>query len=345
MAHHELLDELRRRGLVQSAAATATPLSGGVSSEILLIEDGPASFVLKRALPKLKVKDDWFADVSRNRYEQQYLRYVGTFLPDAVPKVLHSDPDRGYFIMEYLGDGYRNWKKLLLEGIANPLHAQQAGRMLGTIHGRSWGDPAVAKVFDTTGNFHQLRIEPYLVTTGQRHPDLRRFFEIEAQRLAQTHQCLVHGDYSPKNILIGPADRMVILDCEVAWYGDPAFDIAFLLNHFVLKSLYHAADPSGPGRFDGPLDRMAAEAWWAYLQQLTPEQRENIEPRTATLVLMLMLARIDGKSPVEYLTDEPRKQLVRRFVYDTLPRYHGDLSWVLMQWRQRLDTLGLAQST
>ena len=196
-------------------------------------------FVVKRALARLRVKDVWLANVDRNRSERQFIEYVGRFLPGTVPALRPSPPDRSYFAMEYLGAGFSNWKRMLLKGETHSKDAIQAGDVLGSIHAHSAGDAGAARLFDTTNNFTELRIEPYLLTTGRRHPDLQQRFDAEASRLAATRLALVHGDFSPKNILISSA-RFVLLDCEVAWYGDPAFDVAFLLTHLLLKSLYHA---------------------------------------------------------------------------------------------------------
>src|ERR1051325_7837601 len=185
-----------------------TPLSGGVSSEIFLVEENSQAFVVKRALPKLKVKDDWFADPIRNQIEQEYLQYVGRFLPGNVPKIIFSEPEACLFGMEYLGGGFLNWNSMWLTGQANPEHARMAGRILGTIHKQSWNDASIR--FAPVQNFFALRIEPYLLTTGSRHPRLRKYFEVESQRLSRVQLALVHGDFSPKNILIHE-NRMVLV--------------------------------------------------------------------------------------------------------------------------------------
>jgi 5-methylthioribose kinase len=323
---------LRRDGVIRTADAIVTPLTGGVSSEIYRVQDGGETFVVKRALAKLKVRDDWFADVARNRYEQLYMTYVAKFLPEAVPAIRNADPDRGYFVMEYLDPDYRNWKQLLLDGRCDPAHAQLAGQILGQIHKHSAGDAEADRLFNTTANFHQLRLEPYLLTTGQRHPDLRPLFEAEARRLATTRLCLVHGDFSPKNILI-KGQRMVLLDCEVAWYGDPAFDAAFLLNHLLLKSLYHAPRDRGLGAM--------VKTFWRHYSQAVGATfgKADLETRITRLLLMLLLARVDGKSPAEYLTDEPRKQLIRQFVRAQLPAESFSLSNLTKAWFSGLNTM------
>jgi aminoglycoside phosphotransferase (APT) family kinase protein len=329
----QFLEMLRRDGVVRSDNATLTALTGGVSSEIYRVDDGGDVFVVKRALAKLKVQQDWLADVARNNFEQEYLKYVGQFLPSAVPRVRDCRPEHGYFTMEYLPDDFLNWKQLLLNGRCEPAHAALAGDLLGTIHRRSAGDVDAARLFDTTANFQQLRVEPYLLTTGQQHPELRQLFEAEALRLAGTRECLVHGDFSPKNILIR-GDRMVLLDCEVAWYGDPAFDLAFLINHLCLKALHRPVASRA-------LHTMIDTFWTNYRSARGGDGFDEAKTnnRVARLLLMLLLARIDGKSPVEYL-DAAEKQFVRGFVTERarlLRRDNLQLQSVAADWFAKLD--------
>ncbi|CAB5129097.1 5-methylthioribose kinase (EC [Olavius algarvensis associated proteobacterium Delta 3] len=324
MSDNDILDQLRRDGHIRSADARATPLSGGVSSDIYLVEDGSETWVVKRALEKLKVRDDWFADISRNRFELEYLEYVGAILPQAVPRVVFAGD--GYFAMEHLGEGFANWKQLMLDGRYEPACAEGAGYTLGVIHRASRGDWSARERFDSTDNFHQLRSDPYLVTTGIRHPDLTPMFEAEVNRLESTRECLVHGDYSPKNILVSES-RMVILDCEVAWYGDPAFDLAFLLTHLHLKAVHRPSAST-------VLATMARKTVASYLAARDLEDPESTEmlQRTCRLLLMILLARIDGKSPVEYLTDPEQKQWVRRFTKRALLGGIDNLSDISSAW-------------
>ena len=212
--------------------------------------------------------------------------------------------------MEYLGEDFLNWKNALLAGEFSTVHAGLAGRILGEIHRRTAGDQVLRKQFDTTQIFHQIRMEPYLLTTGKRHPALRSLFDAEALRIESTREALVHGDFSPKNILIR-GDRMVLLDCEVAWYGDPVFDVAFFLNHLFLKSLHYA-----PRRCGG--DGMVDAFWHAYAKERSAAEAQALEKRMVPLLLMLLLARVDGKSPVEYLS-APKQNFIRAFVGEHLP--------------------------
>lgn len=327
MSQDELIDYLVKKSILNSSSAEITSLSGGVSCEILLINDGKKKFVLKRALAKLKVKDDWFADVKRNHIEQKYIRYVAGFLPEAVPDILYSDDENHFFCMEMLENGLINWKDLLLNKLINTEYAKTAGKIIGTIHKKSAGDVSVKKEFDTLSNFKELRIEPYLIQTGKRHPDLSTYFNNEAKRLASVKQCLVHGDFSPKNILVSP-ERVVLLDCEVAWYGDPIFDVAFLTNHFILKALYA---PEKAKEFIG-LAKAALKSYKIHSGDIVDQ---GFEEKLVRLLLLLMLARVDGKSPVEYLNQE-QQQKVRAFVYQELGNDASDFEALLMKWSETI---------
>ncbi len=326
----DFIDTLRRDGVLRQPDARLTPLTGGVSSEIFRVDDGEDVFVVKRALAKLKVNDDWNADIDRNRHEQMYIKYVAQFLPHAVPSLRAGAVDRGYFAMELLGPEFSTWKQLLLRGQARMEDAVSAATILGNIHAHSAADSKAALQFDTTENFRQLRIDPYLLTTGRRHPDLQALFECEAQRLASTRLCLVHGDFSPKNIMISTS-RMVLLDCEVAWYGDPAFDLAFLLTHLSLKGLYHAPRQIG-------LKEMCTAFWQSYVEVIGDAvDPQELERRIARLLLMLMLARIDGKSRIEYLSDPMRVEWVRQFSRSRILAECSSLGDILLQWFANLD--------
>jgi aminoglycoside phosphotransferase (APT) family kinase protein len=294
----EIVALLRRTGLCGPAETPhAEPLAGGVSSEIWRVDLAGGAVCVKRALPRLRVAQLWEAPLERNRYEYEWFRVAGAAAPGAAPRVIaHQE---GAFVMEYL-DAARHpvWKALLRDGRADTMFAVQVGSALARIHAATTG---VAALFPTDAIFHAIRLEPYLVSTGKRHPALKSRFDALVQRTAQTKICLVHGDVSPKNILAGPGGP-VFLDAECAWYGDPAFDLAFCLNHLLLKCLWV---PQATAAFLRCFDALAG----AYLEGVA---FDGVEGRTASLLPALLLARVDGKSPVEYVTDDAQKNIVRR---------------------------------
>jgi aminoglycoside phosphotransferase (APT) family kinase protein len=287
---------LRRAGLAGAAETPrARTLSGGVSSDIWRVELARGPVCLKRALPRLRVERLWEAPVARNRYERLWHETARRAVPGSAPRVLASDDAAGLFAMECLE--LPLWKEELRQGRADPAFAAKVGAALAGIHAATAGREDIARTFATDAIFYAIRLEPYLIATAEKHADLG--LEKLSSRTAKTKIALVHGDVSPKNILVGPQGP-VFLDAECAWYGDPAFDLAFCLNHLLLKSVWV---PAAKERLLECFSALGA----AYLGRFSPE---GLEERTASLLPALLLARVDGKSPVEYL-DEKQRSFVR----------------------------------
>ena len=279
----------------------ATALTGGVSSGIYRVDLRSGSYCVKQALPQLKVAKVWKVPVERVFHEIAYLETVARIAPGHVPRVLGRDEASKSFVMEFLGPEYLNWKAQLLAGHVDPQVARAVGDVLGRIHAATADDGELARRFATDDNFYAIRLEPYLVETARVHPAMAERLHAIVRRTAGTRRVLVHGDVSPKNILVGPSGP-VLLDAECAWFGDPAFDLAFCLNHFLLKTAHLPAHGAGLlASFAGFLD-----AYWPHVRW---EEAQALESRVATLLPGLTLARVDGKSPVEYLGDAQRVQV------------------------------------
>ncbi len=280
-------------------------LSGGVSCDVFLLEvERRPPVVLKRALAKLRVAADWRAPPQRAATEVAWLRLVAGIEPLWVPQILGEDRARHLFAMSYFPhQAYPVWKAELAAGRADIAFAAKTGAALARIHAATAGRAEVAAAFANDAQFAALRLEPYLLFTAKRHPFATQAIADEAARIAAARIALMQGDISPKNILCGP-DGPVFLDAETACYGDPAFDLAFCLNHFLLKSVWH---PQWTDAYAASFRAMAQ----AYLAGVTWERPDAAAQRTARLLPMLFLARVDGKSPVEYLTDDGDKAFVR----------------------------------
>jgi aminoglycoside phosphotransferase (APT) family kinase protein len=301
----KLARKLRAAGLIPpDGQPHFTALTGGVASDIWKVETGGTPFVVKRALPKLRVAAEWRVPISRNQAEAGWLRVAKGIVPDAVPDVLFHDARAGLFAMSfYPPERYPDWKSELRNGRVDLAFAQQVGRIIAKIHSATAGDTIVQRQFSNDETFHAIRLEPYLEATARRHPALSEPLFALARTTLACHRALVHGDVSPKNILAGPSGP-VFLDAECAWYGDPAFDAAFCLNHLLLKCLWNrAAAPELLAAF--------AKLSGAYLAGISFEPAHALEARAARLLPALLLARIDGKSPVEYITDERDRALIR----------------------------------
>ena len=320
---------LHRHGLAQAGEiARGEALAGGVSSDIWRIELAGGPIVVKRALPRLRVAQVWEAPVERNRYERLWLETANAIVPGVAPKVLAGD-DQGLFAMEYL-PGMPVWKEELRAGRAEPAFAADVGRRLAAIHDATARRADIAAAFATDASFRALRLEPYLLATGRVHPSLRENLEKLVETTSRTRLALVHGDVSPKNILVGQGEKnagAVFLDAECAWYGDPAFDLAFCLNHLLLKGLWV------PQFKSAYLECFAALAS-AYLAGVDWEPAATLEQRAASLLPGLLLARVDGKSPVEYLRMDSEKDFVRNFARKFLESPPRSLAEIAGSWQK-----------
>jgi aminoglycoside phosphotransferase (APT) family kinase protein len=327
----ELLDALHRLGLIPPGVRVAvTPLAGGVSSDIARVDVAGRSFCIKRALPKLKVAADWRAPVARNHSEAEWIRVAGEIVPDAVPRLIGEDRTAGLFAMAWLAPETNPvWKTELRDGRIDSAVAAEVGRRIVLVHAATAGRVDIAARFANDDIFRAIRLEPYLLATAERHPDCATALRRLAETTARTKLALVHGDVSPKNILAGPGGP-VFLDAECAWYGDPAFDLAFLLNHLLLKCAWR---PHWRASYLA-LFRATADA---YLAGVTWEPRDVFEARCAWLLPGLMLARVDGKSPVEYITEDADRDLVRACAKPLLLGPRTRLAEVAEAWRRATE--------
>lgn len=326
----EFVQALRELGLAGNEALTGEPLTGGVSSDIWRIDTARGPVCAKRALARLRVAADWRAPIERNQYEARWMAVAQQAAPGSAPAVLGQHPALGVLVMQWLAPAdHVLWKQQLREGRAEPATARAVGRVLSRIHAYSAARPELAAQFDTDRIFYDIRLEPYLVATAANHPDLApQLYALVAQ--TQSHAlALVHGDVSPKNILVGPQGP-VLLDAECAWWGDPAFDLAFCLNHLLLKCLW---TPAARDAFLACFETLAD----AYLAGVDWEPRGAVEQRAARLLPGLLLARVDGKSPVEYLTTQAQRETVRRCACALIRQPVSRLADVAAAWHLEIE--------
>jgi hypothetical protein len=339
---------LRDTGHGSPSEILAQPLSGGVANTVLKIFDtcagdkigtdlrsksqiargiadarmhAGACMVLKQPLPKFKTSAEWLVDIDRMLVERDALKLLATILPaGAVPDLLWCDETNYVLAISCAPTDAIIWKKHLLDGNASVPAAQQAGLLLAMIHAgtsTSIADPnqnkQIAERFGDDRFFVQQRIDPYLRAVAEKFPAIARPIDRIIDTLLHHRLCLIHGDYSPKNIFLlpppdtqldpakpFPVDGLMLLDFEVAFFSHPAFDVATLLNHLLLKA-FHL-----PHRWRPLL--IAADAFWQTYQQTAGPMIAEAVTSIANLMLpALLLARIHGKSPVEYITEPERK--------------------------------------
>ncbi|MEX2172768.1 MAG: aminoglycoside phosphotransferase family protein [Pirellulaceae bacterium] len=320
-------DYLRASGRIAAGEAIEVcELAGGVSNAVFLVNlpERNERFVLKQAREQLRVKDDWRCSLERIWREALVLSICGSLLPEpsaaspppslvarfqpCVPKLLWEDRPNYAYAMTAAPAGHKTWKELLLAGEL-PLSlgvATAAGQMLAALHAGSWQNEAIAARLDERTFFDQLRLDPYYRTIAKAHGDLAPEIARLIESVWTNRWCLVHGDYSPKNLLVWQG-RVMLIDFEVGHYGDPAFDLGFFLTHLVLKGVW-----AGPSRRSRYL-QLAATFWRTYrlalARSIAPDQLESLEARMLWNLAGCLLARVDGKSPVDYLSASQQSEV------------------------------------
>lgn len=320
---------LRDKSLISTdETVTVTELPGGVSNTVLKVVTPRKRWVLKQALPKLKVEQEWISSVERMEREEDCMDYLSKMLAnDSVPSLVHRDTENHLCIMTCAPDDAENWKEMLLEGKADPSIAAHVGTLLGAIHRQSHGDEAAAKRFGDKRFFHELRLDPFYGRISQVHPKLADLVGSHAAALAASHICFVHGDYSPKNILVSRG-RPILLDFEVGHFGHPAFDLGFMTAHLTLKTVKFWSR-----REDFLL--LLTSFWSAYVRAAAFETESWHERSFLPHLGCILLARMDGKSPVNYLEGEADRGRVRALAASLIRREVPSM-------RVLLDVLGRA---
>ena len=298
--HDELTVYLRAADHVgKQEVVHMTTLAGGVSCNTVQIHrsSGP-DIVVKQALAKLKVRQDWFSDPIRIHREAAAMRQLNQITTQGrVPQFYFEDHDLHLLGMEAVPSPHDNWKTLLLGGRIDDRHIEQFGRLLAEIHRASYDDSSMREQFNDCQFFESLRIEPYYTFTAKQVPKAGKFLRELITDTRCNSSTLVHGDYSPKNILIHQ-NQMTLVDHEVMHFGDGTFDIGFSMTHFLSKANHvagHRAAFINASHFywDTYRNHFAVDKQW--------------EQRAVRHTIACMLARVEGKSPLEYLSEDDKR--------------------------------------
>lgn len=288
-----------------SSTARAAELSGGVSNVVFRVIDGKRTLIVKQSLPRLRVAEEWLAPRDRIVAEAEAMTLVSTLIEDGVPEVVISDASEFVLAMQSAPPDWTDWKAQLMVGTVNEDIAKRVGDIVGRLHIATLEETALSPLLRRTKPFEQLRLQPYYEHTACAMQDHGGVLRELAEELRATRRCLVHGDLSPKNVLapvIG-GGRAWLIDFEVAHYGDPRFDVAFLLTHLSLKSIHL---PTSRDNLDRAT-RVFISSYRSATQDVLPLDFAG----TARHVGALLLARVHGKSPVEYLTASGRAHAER----------------------------------
>ena len=296
-----LVEYFRRTGRIgEGEEPKVRVLTGGVSNRTVLVEwpGTGEGWVLKQALPKLRVAVDWFSDPARIHQEALGLRWLERLAPPGTTTPLvFEDHENHLLAMKAVPEPHENWKTMLLRGALKMDHVEQFGRLLGVVHREGYERrDDMARIFEDRTIFESLRLEPYYGYAAERISAAARFLHALIEETRTNRVTLVHGDYSPKNVLVQEG-RIVLLDHEVIHFGEPAFDLGFSLTHFLSKA-HHL--PEKRTAFSDAA-RLHWAVYWEEVEDLS--WTEELECRAVRHTLGCLIARVAGRSPLEYLDD------------------------------------------
>jgi 5-methylthioribose kinase len=290
---------IEKKIISASDQAEVEVLTGGVSNVVLAITTKNQKMVLKQALAELMVAQKWEADQRRAIVEANAIALFHKLSPDQVPNLVFLDPERFILILDRVPVGSTVWKSDLLDGVINPDIAEVLGTTLAQWHNFGEKDKEARLQFMEDSLFEQLRIDPFYRFVAAKNDALKSVISKLINELEGDKTTIVHGDFSPKNIMVGMDDQVYILDFEVTHVGNPVFDLAFLLAHLLCKKF----------RTDEPLEEKLLGA----SAERFINAYEVIRPIDSSLSLhtaLIALARVEGKSPVNYLDSNKQSALV-----------------------------------
>ena len=318
-------------------------LGWGISNTLVKVLTPTRNMVVKQSLEYLRVKEVWKADRKRIYTERECISLLEQVLePGSFPEIIYEDRSNFLFVMSSAPEGSINWKELLMSGEISSEMAEESGKLLKLFHSLDVKSLGSNELFNNLDSFIELRIDPYHRTVARLHSDVSNIVEREAERMLDTQVTLVHGDYSPKNLLVFKK-KPFLIDFEVAHLGNPIFDLAFMVNHLFLKSIYNV--PKRNDFFEAirrflqgyysivdldyrralPDGNFQEEADW---NKGSPDGT-ILETNLIKQIGCLMLARIDGKSPVEYIISNDTKNFVRRLSKYLLLENYQSISEVI----------------
>ena len=299
--------------IVPGEAPRITVLAGGVSNRTVLVERSSGeAWVVKQALEKLRVQVDWFSSPERIHREALGIRWLTELAPPGtITPFVFEDHAAHLLAMQAVPQPHQNWKTMLLRGDLDPGHVDQFAVLLGTIHRESARRrDELEPVFGDRGFFENLRLEPYYEYAASQVPESSAFYAALLSETRAISQTIVHGDYSPKNVLVFDG-RLILLDHEVIHFGDPGFDLGFALTHLISKAHHLPDSRSGfanaANDFWNRYEETVSGRAWAY----------DLQPRAVRHTLACLLARVSGRSTLEYL-DGVERDRQRRIVLELM---------------------------
>jgi Ser/Thr protein kinase RdoA (MazF antagonist) len=219
-----------------------------------------------------------------------------------VPALVDYDPELFTLVLERVPHSATVWKSDLLDGTIYPEIGAKLGHTLATWHNFGRHSQDARDKFSEDLLFEQLRITPFYETVAGKNAEISPKIMTLVDELKSEKPTLVHGDFSPKNIMIGADRDVYILDFEVTHTGNPVFDLAFLTAHLLCK--FYREQDLGKRAL---LRQTAHDFLTAYDQESEVAHAQTLAWHTA----LIALARVEGTSLVNYLDETAQGRLAK----------------------------------
>ena len=282
---------------VDTTGAVVTPLTGGVSCDTYAVDTSGESWVVKQALGALRVTELWESDPGRVVAEAAALRWFHDLSPDHVPEPLAVIESFNAVVLPRAAQPSPDLRQVLLEDPT--VISVELGAGIGALLAR-WhqSDPSEARgtVLDDYSRLTSLRVDPFYRNMATKWPQYAGRIVEAADELLQTSHAVIHGDFTPKNLLV-LGEGFWVIDTETAHIGHPVLDTASMLAHLLLKEIHHRDD------------EVKSQAVRGFRVAFDRALGESAMSRPASLGIhigTIMGVRVDGRSRVSYLSDAAR---------------------------------------
>jgi hypothetical protein len=276
--------------------ASVTTLEGGISSETLAVQLPTGSYVVKRALSQLRVEEEWRADPERIFAEGEALEWFNDLTPEYAPRPLAAVEKSWALLLPMAPSPSPDLRRIILDSPL--LFQEEAARTLGKIlfewHAADPGKALGSRLDDIT-RLTDLRVDPFYRDMAGRWASHQKVIYALAEELLEVRTAVVHGDFTPKNVLILPDGGLWVIDSEVSHIGNPVIDTAAMVAHLLLKQVLY--------RKDAHIHATLRRAQKAFLSELGPE---SCPSSLGGHVGLFMAVRVAGRAQVPYLSEELR---------------------------------------
>lgn len=204
-------------------------LSGGIINRIFRAKTEKGVFVLKQFLDKAKIDKNIRLSPKRFFYEKYAINYLDRILDKKItPPIVFFDDKNKIICMKDLGVNNR-LDNLMLSNRLKPDVFSKIGKVLAEIHNKSFFNDSLSLLFDNE-EFQELKFD-YRYYRTMKYSSLIYARDELIQNCRKNKITFIHNDLKINNFFVLDNNKFCLIDYEGSYYGDPAFEVGYLLGH------------------------------------------------------------------------------------------------------------------